>query len=161
MMPFKNILIPTDFSDSANKALEYALSLAKTYQARLHLLHVFEPIIYYSDAPIGMPDVVELEQGIRASAEQSLNRLVETHIRSREAEFGAIPTDVILLQGNPYIEILRAAQDRAIDLIIMASHGRTGLEHILMGSVTEKVVRKAPCPVLTVRVKGEFKIPDE
>lgn len=161
MIRFKNILVPTDFSESSNKAIEYALSLAREHQSTLYLLHVYEPVIYYSDAPIGLPDVVELEQNIRSSAESSLNHVVDACIRSREAEYGTIPLEVILRQGKPYLEILRTVKDRAIDLIIMSTHGRSGLEHILMGSVTEKVVRKAPCPVLTIRVKGEFKIPDE
>jgi nucleotide-binding universal stress UspA family protein len=160
MVTFKHILIPTDFSESANKAIDYALPIAKQFQSRLSLIHVYEPIIYYADAPIGMPDVVEIEQNIRTSAEDSLRLIVDQHIKPREAEYGPIAVERILVQGKPYLEILRAAFERRVDLIVLSTHGRSGLEHILMGSVTEKVVRKAPCPVLTVRVKGEFKIPD-
>jgi nucleotide-binding universal stress UspA family protein len=159
MIPFKNILVPTDFSEAANDALEYALSLAKIFQSKLFLMHVYEPMIYYSDAPMGMPDLIELEQSVRTSAEHSLHRIYENFIKMREPEFGAIPVEILLVQGKPFVEIIKTAREKNADLIILSTHGRSGLEHILLGSVTEKVVRKSPCPVLTVRAKNGFKMP--
>jgi nucleotide-binding universal stress UspA family protein len=159
MIHFKNILVPTDFSEAANDALEYALSLAKIFQSKLFLMHVYEPMIYYSDAPMGMPDLIELEQGVRTSAERSLQQLHEKFIKTRESEFGIIPVETLLVQGKPFVEIIKAAREKTADLIILSTHGRSGLEHILLGSVTEKVVRKSPCPVLTVRAKNGFKMP--
>jgi nucleotide-binding universal stress UspA family protein len=159
MVTIKNIVVPTDFSEAAAHALDYALSLAKTFQAKIFLVHVYEPIVYYSDAPMGMPDLVELEQNIQTVAEQSLKNLVEKQIRPRETETGVIPVETILVQGKPFVEIIKAAKERNADLIILSTHGRSALEHILLGSVTEKVVRKAHCPVLTVRSSATFKMP--
>ena len=159
MIHIKNILVPTDFSEAANEALEYALSLAKIFQSKLFLIHVFEPMVYYSDAPMGMHDLVDLEQGIRTSAERALEDVCEKAIKAREPEFGPIPVETILVQGKPFVEIIKTARDKKADLIVLSTHGRGGLEHILLGSVTEKVVRKSPCPVLTVRAKNGFTMP--
>lgn len=159
MVAIKHILVPTDFSEAASHALDYALSLAKTFQARILLMHVYEPIVYYSDAPMGMPDLIELEQNIRAVAEQSLQNILEKQIKLREAEFGAIPVETILAQGKPFVEIIQTAKEKSADLIVLSTHGRSALEHILLGSVTEKVVRKAHCPVLVIRSGPSFKMP--
>lgn len=159
MVAIKHILVPTDFSEAASYALDYTLSLAKTFQAKIYLMHVFEPIVYYSDAPMGMPDLIELEQNIRVVAEQSLQNTLEKQIKAREAEFGFIPVETILAQGKPFVEIIKAAREKNADLIVLSTHGRSALEHILMGSVTEKVTRKAHCPVLVVRSTTGFKMP--
>ena len=159
MVDIKNIVVPTDFSEAAAYALEYSLSLAKTFQAKIFLLHVYEPIVYYSDAPMGMPDLVELEQNIRLVADQTMKSLLEKQIRPREREFGKIDVEPILTQGKAFVEIIKTAREKDADLIVLSTHGRSALEHILLGSVTEKVVRKAHCPVLTVRSSSTFKMP--
>ncbi|MBL7996170.1 universal stress protein [bacterium] len=159
MVTIKNIVVPTDFSEAASHALDYALSLAKTFQAKIYLMHVFEPIVYYSDAPMGMPDLIELEQNVRGVAEQSLQSILDKQIKEHETEFGTIPVETILAQGKPFIEIIQTAKEKNADLIVLSTHGRSALEHILLGSVTEKVVRKAHCPVLTIRSTTVFKMP--
>lgn len=159
MVAIKNIVVPTDFSEAAAHALEYSLSLAKTFHARIILMHVYEPIVYYSDAPMGMPDLVELEQNIRLVAEQTMSKLVENQVKTRETEYGLIDVETILVQGKPFVEIIKTAREKNADLIVLSTHGRSALEHILLGSVTEKVVRKAHCPVLTVRSSATFKMP--
>ncbi len=159
MVHIKTIVVPTDFSEAAAHALEYSLSLAKTFQAKIVLVHVYEPIVYYSDAPMGMPDLVELEQNIRLVAEQTMTTLMEKHVRSRQAEYGSIEVETVLVQGKPFVEIIKTAREKNADLIVLSTHGRSALEHILLGSVTEKVVRKAHCPVLTVRSSAAFKMP--
>ena len=159
MVTIKSIVVPTDFSEASSHALDYALSLAKTFQAKIYLMHVYEPIVYYSDAPMGMPDLIELEQNVRVVAEQTLQNILEHQIKTREAEFGAISVETILTQGKPFVEIIQTAKEKNADLIVLSTHGRSALEHILLGSVTEKVVRKAHCPVLTVRFGTSFKMP--
>lgn len=159
MIAIKHILVPTDFSEAASHALDYALSLARTFQAKIYLMHVYEPIVYYSDAPMGMPDLIELEQNIRVVAERSLQNILDKQIKARESEFGVITVETILMLGKPFVEIIQAAKEKNADLIVLSTHGRSALEHILLGSVTEKVVRKAHCPVLTVRSGSSFKMP--
>jgi len=156
MINIKNILVPTDFSDSSKMALDYALSLAQTFKAKVFLMHVYEPVVYYTDVPMGMPDIVEMEQSIRSSSENALSALMENEIKPR---FGDVAVEKILAEGKPFVEIIRLAREKQIDLIVLSSHGRGFLEHMLLGSVTEKVVRKAPCPVLTVRSQSQFKMP--
>ncbi len=159
MIKITNILVPTDFSESAMAAYEYALSIAKTFQSKIYLIHVYEPLVYYSEAPLGLPDMFTMEQNIQAASEQSMKKIVDEYFHGRRETYGDIEVESILTQGKPFIEIIKAAREKNADMIIMSSHGRSALEHILLGSVTEKVVRKAPCPVLTVRGQGAFKMP--
>jgi nucleotide-binding universal stress UspA family protein len=157
MVTIKNILVPTDFSESATAAYAYAREMAAIFKSKIILIHVYEPIVFYSEAPIGMPDLVDIEKNIYASSEQSLDRIIQEHFKS---DSGSLPgVEKMLVQGKPFIEIIRVAKDQGIDMIIMSTHGRSALEHILLGSVTEKVVRKAPCPVLTIRSKSDFVMP--
>ncbi|MBX7150322.1 universal stress protein [bacterium] len=156
---FKKILVPTDFSDASKAALEEALMLAKIFKSKIILMHVYEPIVYYTDVPMGMPDLVEIEQGIRSTAEASLHTMVERDIKGREKDFGMIELETLLVQGKAFVEIVRTAREQAVDLIVLSTHGRSAIEHILLGSVTEKVVRKASCAVLTIRAKNQFSMP--
>ncbi|MCB0833890.1 MAG: universal stress protein [Bacteroidetes bacterium] len=158
-MKFKKILVPTDFSDAAKYALEYAIELAGLYKGRLILIHVHEPMVYFSDAPMAMPDIVDVEQSIVASAENTLQKVYDDLIKNKETEHGLEPAELIIAQGKPFIEIIKTAKEKEADLIVMSTHGRSALEHMLLGSVTEKIVRKAPCPVLTVRAGGTFTMP--
>ncbi len=157
MVTIKNILVPTDFSESATAAYAYAREMAAIFKSKIILIHVYEPIVFYSEAPIGMPDLVDIEKNIHASSDQSMDRIIDQHFRGGEHE--SLSVEKLLIQGKPFIEIIRVAKEQSVDLIIMSTHGRSALEHILLGSVTEKVVRKAPCPVLTIRSKTGFVMP--
>lgn len=141
-MTIKRILVPTDFSDHSLKALDYAIDFARS-QARVEivLLHVIEPIRYTRF--VGEISVA-MEQQREEAAEQIAaleKRARERHARCRsEVQFGV-----------PYQEIVEAAEKSRADLIIIATHGTTGLAHLLLGSVAERVVQMAKCPVLIVR----------
>ncbi len=150
MLNLTRILAPTDFSEHSSHALQYAAGMARQFGAKLLLLHVVssDALVSISKAhvpPHPMDQVYEdLAQEIR---EQYTAHVAPQTRKTLEAE-------MLVLPGEPSQEILRAAKLKAVDLIVMATHGRTGLSHALMGSVTEKVVRKAPCPVLSIRPVG-------
>jgi len=151
----RRVLFPTDFSDYANHALPYAVAIAQDYGASLHVLHVvptpemamqFEPVAPVLDASF----FAELEK----SAQERLEKVVPDEVRER------LDLTLAIRRGAPFLEIVRYAREHQIDLITIATHGRTGLRHALFGSVAEKVVRKAPCPVLSVRPRGhKFQMP--
>ena len=138
------ILVPVDFSAQSDAAFEYALALAGKLGARLDLLHVFQvPAFAFPDAAVAIPTETLVE--VQKAAEARLGTL------QKRAEQAGVPATTDLFEGAPFVEIVRAARAREVDLIVMGTHGRTGLRHALLGSVAEKVVRKAPCPVLVVR----------
>lgn len=146
MINIHRILVPTDYSDSSRLALRYGAAFAQQFQAELHLLHVIDD--YFGLAPeaqIMLPDLNQYLGDLQAAAKLELSKL-------RQAEAAQL-TDVVEASpvGRPFVEIIRYARDVQADLIVMGSHGRTGLSHALLGSVAERVVRKASCPVLTVR----------
>jgi nucleotide-binding universal stress UspA family protein len=150
-MKFERILFPTDFSDSAAHAQEYALSLARQYGAELRIIHVVQLYTYLFD--FGMDNSAQYE-AVTATLKKMLDDLLDTLAGE------PIPVTGDLIQGDPVAEIVRVAREEAADLIVMGTHGRAALEHALLGSVAEKVVRKAPCPVLTVRHPSHvFKMP--
>ena len=143
-LAIKRVLVPTDFSPYSLKALRYARAFAQQTGARLTLLHVIDPGIFvYPDDAYHVPNIPS-QQEIFAVADQRLKRLVADELPGETA-------DGVVRFGNPAVEIVRYAHDEDFDLIAIATHGRTGLAHLFMGSVTEKVVRKAPCPVLVVK----------
>jgi nucleotide-binding universal stress UspA family protein len=148
----RRILVPTDFSDKSKVALTYAVALVEQFKASIHLLHVVEAIVGIYTAPWEPRD--ELDRAIASSAWDDLNGLLPSDDRKRlDAEFA-------LEWGTPFVEIVRYARAHEIDLIAMGTHGRSGVEHLLMGSVAENVVRSSPCPVLTVRhPEHEFVLP--
>ena len=143
--PFKlkQILVPIDFSDCSKKALQYALPLAKEHGATLTLLYVVPPA--YGAAEYGVVDYTELEAGLRTSGEKELANLAAAEVR------GEVPADTLVRVGSPTQEIIQTARNLPADLIILSTHGRTGLQHVFLGSVAEHVVQRAPCPVLVVR----------
>jgi nucleotide-binding universal stress UspA family protein len=140
MFPIKTILYPTDFSPPSGCALDMAFALARDHGARLVLLHVLPPFIatetYLPPSP----------QECRDEAWTELRQLYESNPKARELR---VATQIG--EGDPAREILRVAADTDADLIVMGTHGRTGLRRLLMGSVAEQVLRRAPCPVLTVK----------
>jgi nucleotide-binding universal stress UspA family protein len=143
-MNLKTILVPFDFSECSDAALRYGLELARKFGASLHLLHVIQDPATQPWAAEGFAvpllDVVDQWQ---KEAEQRLAKAIPAEDRA-----GAT---VVCTIASPYPEILRYAGEHSIDLIVMGTHGRGGVTHMLLGSITEKVVRRAPCPVLTVR----------
>ena len=139
----KKILGPVDFSDCSTKALQYAIPLAKQHQASLILLYVVPTV--YAAAEYGMADYAQVQQSMRTEATVKLETLALHEVH------GAVPVERQVHVGSPAHEILNVAADAATDLIVISTHGRTGLKHVFMGSVAEEVVRRAPCPVLVVR----------
>ncbi|MFO0948199.1 MAG: universal stress protein [Planctomycetota bacterium] len=153
----KKICVPTDFSPHAEQALRYGATMAASFGAKLHLLHVVQDIDAFVTEPTGMAGwsateiLDDLKKGAAEGLKETANRL--------PAELQPVVQTVT--HGIPFHEISRYAKQEGIDLIILGTHGRTGLKHFLLGSVAERVVRSAPCPVLTVRhPEHEFVIPE-
>ncbi|MGD8413920.1 MAG: universal stress protein [Candidatus Latescibacterota bacterium] len=146
MLSFNVIVVPTDFSDHSLRALPYALGLAEKYGAELKLLYVIEPALQVSDmAWVGVDDrALKDEHG--SEARKHMERIVQDQI---PREVNAEP---LVRHGDAVEEITGLADELEADLIVMATHGRGGLSHILMGSTAEQVIRKAPCPVLTLKM---------
>lgn len=166
-MSFSHVLVPTDLSDPANHALRYAIEEATLHHAKMTVLHVLPEsagteVYYVADGPgagvsqepvdpsgggplrsfaLAPPRVVRHDPGDVARTQ--MQDLVRGQFQG--------PWEVEVVTGHPADAIVRVAQERAADLIVMGTHGRTGLQHVVLGSVAEKVVRLAPCPVLTVR----------
>jgi len=150
MIQFEKILVPIDFSDYSLQALKYASEFAKLYKSKILLVYVVEPVIYPPDLSIGQIALPTLSYQIDEKAKEELGRVARENI---PADIEVIP---IVKLGKPYLEIIDLAKSEDVDLIIISTHGHTGVEQILFGSTADKVVRKAPCPVLTLRepVKG-------
>jgi nucleotide-binding universal stress UspA family protein len=150
MLPLKRILAPTDFSEHSNHALRSAAEMARQFEAKLLLLHVMsnEALESISKAHVPPHPVDRVYEDLTQEIHEQYLRHVPPEIRK------AIETEILVLPGVPFLEIIRVARLKGVDLIVMATHGRTGLSHALMGSVTEKVVRKASCPVLSIRPMG-------
>jgi len=143
--PFKikHILVPIDFSDCSKKALQYALPLAKEHEAALTLLYVVPPA--YSAGEYGGIDYAQLEASMREGGEKELAKLAVDEVR------GEVSADALVRVGSPAVNIIEVARSLPADLIVISTHGRTGLRHVLLGSVAEHVVQRAPCPVFVVR----------
>jgi universal stress protein A len=149
----KTILVPVDFSDASRQALDYAQDLAVALGARLHLLHVWEiPPYIPPEAMVGIPGQTSqtLSRAAQSHAEEQMRVLAAA---AREA--GAPIDETKLESGDPARTIVEVAESGGYDLIVMGTHGRTGIGHLLMGSVAEKVLRRTSCPVLSVRVPAQ------
>lgn len=146
MIDLHRILVPTDFSKHSENALAYAAAFAEKFDAELFLLHVVQDLaLFVPEALTAAPPVTPPVEQLTAAVREALDRLIDSnHLRRF-----TVHTEV--REGSPFYEIVRFAKEQEIDLIIMGTHGRAGLVHVLLGSVAEKVVRKSPCPVLTVR----------
>jgi universal stress protein A len=133
----KKILVPLDFSDCSKKALEYAIPYARQFDAELVLLNVIEPY-----PPVPQMELVDVEK-------------IQDRLRDLETLRETVGDDILcrseVRTGVPHVEIVQEAKQDDIDLIILSTHGHKGLSHVFLGSTAEKVVRNAPCPVLTVR----------
>ncbi|MFY9251998.1 MAG: universal stress protein [Fuerstiella sp.] len=143
MLNIKRILMPIDFSEPGKTALMYAIAFADQFAAAVDLLHVVEPVP--ANALLSYQPMEVLKQSMRSDAEQQMEEL-----HSEWADY-AFPVNRIIVDGFPFVEIIKHAKASNADMIVMGTHGRGAFTHMLMGSVAEKVVRKAPCPVLTVR----------
>jgi len=150
MYEIKKILVPVDFSDYSKIALKHAVNFAQRFNSKLFLIYVIEPMVYPTDFSIGQIAIPAVENNLTSRAEEELQNLVKNEIA------GKLESEVIIKSGKPFMEIIECAAEIDADLIIIATHGHTGVEHLLFGSTAEKVVRKAPCPVLTLRepIKG-------
>lgn len=138
----RRILVPHDFSDTAERALSYAVTLSKKFGARLTVLHAYEvPTLGSSEALVAS---LEFATEIERVAGKALDEIA---VRARQ---GGIDVETMLRRGTAWMEINATAEQTKADLIVMGTHGRKGVSRVLLGSVAEKVVRTAPCPVLTV-----------
>jgi nucleotide-binding universal stress UspA family protein len=141
----QHMLVPIDFSADADAALDYAIALAGKLQARITLFHAIHSVPLWVEGDMGraLPDVYlsQLEKKVQQGLEK----------RQQRIQAAGVPCNVLMVHGIPFQRIVDLARDRQIDLIVMGTHGRTGLKHVLLGSVAEKVVHLAPCPVLIVR----------
>lgn len=144
----KKILLPTDFSDYSAAATKYACELATKFDAELHLMHTLET--HLSSTPsFGMGlDLPKYIKESKAAAEKAMTNVLDPQWSAGRKIVHAV------VEGSPKAEIIQYARKHDIDLIVLATHGRSGLAHVIMGSVAVSVVRTAPCPVLTVRPEG-------
>jgi len=156
MVVLKNVLVATDFSEASDAALTYGRDLARSYGATLHVLHITESVLvrFSIEAPIAyLPD---LQTQIDDAARRRIDALVTDEDKTKLNAKSVVITSVGTAEA-----IVQYAKDHRIDLIVMGTHGRRAFAHVLMGSVAERVVRLAPCPVLTVRhPQREFVAPD-
>ena len=139
----KKLLVPIDFSDCSKKALQYAIPLAREYGSEILLLHVVP--INYASSEFTSAGYTSIESGMREVGEEKLSQLISSELRETVTIESAVHI------GMPAPEIIETARKLPADLIIISTHGHTGLKHVLLGSVAEHVVRQAPCPVLVVR----------
>lgn len=147
MVSFDTILIPTDFSESSDAAVAYGCSLAKKLKATVHLLHVVEnPHLGPGGATLWNYSLPALKERLEEEAEERMAKLASQHEKELTIERSA-------RVGTPWVEIVDEARQRSIDLIVMGTHGHGAVAQALLGSVADRVVRQAPCPVLTVRAK--------
>jgi nucleotide-binding universal stress UspA family protein len=145
--PGRRILVPTDFSDTADAALERAIQLARALGASIDLLHVTAPVLVLPP-PI---DILPLP-----TLYPDLPQRIEAHLEERAARARAagVTCNTVVRDGPPHVEIGRVAEDSAVDLIAMGTHGRSGIGHAVLGSVAERVLHRARCPVLVVPVRA-------
>lgn len=140
------ILVPIDFSEHSKKALQYAIPFAEQFKASIDLLYVVEPTVYPADFSFGQVGFPSVEDELRHRGSEELERLIASEIGTR------VPARSMVRTGKAFNEIDQYAKEQSVDMIIIATHGHSGMEHVLFGSTAEKVVRYAPCPVLVVRI---------
>jgi nucleotide-binding universal stress UspA family protein len=159
MIAIKEVLVPVDFSSGSETALQYGRELARTFGARLNVLHIVEDVylqLMMAGGAVGGSAAVEIQRDLEAAAQTQLDAVLGEDDRRELQARAALRTGVAAAQG-----IVDYAKESGTDIIVIGTHGRGGMSHLLMGSVAEKVVRTAPCPVLSVRhPEHEFVRPD-
>ncbi len=156
MIALKNILVATDFSEAADAALAYGRALARTFGARLHVLHVADDVYLRLGGDAYVAVLPDLQRDVEEAARKRLDEVLVDN------DPNPLPTKpVVVTSSATALAIVQYARDAQTDLVIVGTHGRGAVAHLLMGSVAERVVRTAPCPVLTVRhPEHEFVTPD-
>ncbi len=159
MIALKSILVATDFGEASDAALSYGRALATQFDATLHVLHVCENILTHA---IGGEAYIAVFPDIQRDVEASARRQLDELVLSNDPAPTALKVKPVLLTSNtPAMTIVGYAKEADIDLIVVGTHGRGAMAHLFMGSVAERVIRTAPCPVLTVRhPEHEFVLPD-
>ena len=156
MIILKNILVATDFGEASEAALAYGRDLARSYDATMHVVHVVESLVSSMADAQSIGVLMDLQTQIERNEREFLENLLTDEDRTMLHAKPVVLTFTRAAEG-----IVQYAKDSAIDLIVMGTHGRRGFNHLLMGSVAERVLRTAPCPVLTVRhPEREFVVPD-
>jgi nucleotide-binding universal stress UspA family protein len=151
-LTFKKIMVPTDFSEGSRAAVDWALRMIDAGGTIL-VCHVVDDVpLTYGYVGVAVPPA-DLRERMVEEAAREMARSVPGPAPQ------GVQVDKRILHGNPFVSIVQLAKDEAVDLIVMGTHGRTGLKHVLIGSVTERIVRKAPCPVLVLRTGGKFEMP--
>jgi nucleotide-binding universal stress UspA family protein len=143
-MEIKKILFATDFSEGSANALPYAVSMARQYGAKVYFVHVIHDIAKTSGSYVPHISLDELYSEMEEHAKAELEKSASEELRGKDVEH-------VVLKGTPYVEISRFAEENKIDLIVLGTYGRRGLDRVLFGSTAEQIVRHAPCPVLSVR----------
>jgi nucleotide-binding universal stress UspA family protein len=149
MKKIKKILVPTDFSEGCMFALNYAVGIAASLKSDIHIVHVIEPIVFSSDIVMTNYGFDELSNELEIYAKSDFEKIIKS-LEGKNVKF-----TTKMLHGKAYEEILDYADKNRVDMICIATHGHGNLESLLFGSTTEKVLRKATCPVLVVRIKGK------
>lgn len=149
MFTVSSLLVPTDFSENASQALGLAKEVARGSKATLHLLHIVEPVVYPADWSYAQVGFADIEQELSDNAQKELEKLAATLTGE------GFNVETVVRRGRASDEICDYAGEQEISIIAIGTHGRSGLEHFLFGSTTERVLRKAPCPVLSVRLDPE------
>ena len=149
MYKYKNILLPTDFSQGSEEALDHAKDIAKSMGSTVHLLHVVQPVVYPTGIELAHESLINLEEDLIDVAQKNLAKL-----EKRLNDLG-ISTKSAILIGIPSEQITEYSVSKEIDLVVIATHGATGLERLLFGSTTEKVIRRVEVPVLVVHFKKD------
>ncbi len=154
MPQITRIVVPIDFSEYSKRAFRYAIDFAQTFGAEMILVYVVEPVIYPADFSFGQVALPSLERELHDRSLEQLNLLIKMEMPE------GVSARCVIRSGKPFVEIIQVAKEENADLIIIATHGHSGIEHVLFGSTAEKVVRKSPCPVLSLRsAEREFVMP--
>jgi nucleotide-binding universal stress UspA family protein len=143
MISFNGVMVPVDFSKESNLAAKFASSLAEEYKTKLHVLHVIEPL--HASLRLHVADFDAFQQKVIDQAQEDLGNVIPSSMKKR------LEVEEILEIGHPQHVIVDKAKELGVDLIVIATHGRTGFAHVLLGSVAEQVIRHAPCPVFVIR----------
>ncbi len=149
---FSKILVPIDFSEFTDDIVKYATEIAQKFGSTIHLIHVIPNMDYFTpyESFMAAENMVTVQKGVEAEVQRDLEKVAD--------KIAGVPVTRAVRTGVSFVEIVEYVKNEHIELVIMATHGRGGLEHIIIGSVAEKVVRKSPCPVLTIRpAKKQFK----